>query len=161
MDTLTARYSPWRLLLMMLVGALFVAASVWMALAAEVSPIRRVIGVLGGVFFAGVVVLAVPRLFDRSEQLRVSPDGIYFKQWSTETIPWREITDVTVWKYRRTRSIILHLADPQRFPSTTLLGRFRGGNKRMTGGDIPISPSVMDRRFNEVLSVIEAYRAAH
>lgn len=140
-------------------GVLLSAASLWMAQEAELSVLYRAVGVVGTVLFVGLTVLVVIRFFDRGEQLRVSSDGIYYKQWSEAVIPWDEVVSVTVWKYRRQPAIILHLADPRRFPSTTLLGRLAGANRRLTGGDIAISLTPMDRGFDDALTVIEDYRA--
>lgn len=140
-------------------GVLLSAASLWIAQEAELSVLSRAIGAIGTVLFASLGVLVVIRLFDRGEQLRVSSDGIYDKQWSETVIPWDQIVGVTVWQYRRQRAIILHLADPRRFPSTTVLGRLAGANRRLTGGDIAISLTPMDRGFDETLAVIEDYRA--
>lgn len=159
MPTFSARYSPWRLLLLLLLSVLFVVLFVWMVLDDSSSPLHKTMGVIGGLLFVGVAVLTWLRLFDRREQLRVSPEGIYYRQWSEATIPWSAISDVTVWKYRRQRSIVLRLADPQRFRSTTLLGRMSRANRRLTGGDIAISLTPMDRGFDDALTVIEDYRA--
>ncbi|MFV8174663.1 STM3941 family protein [Mycolicibacterium peregrinum] len=159
MPEFSARYSPWRLLMMLGFGVLLSAASLWIAQEAELSVLSRAIGAIGTVLFASLGVLVVIRLFDRGEQLRVSSDGIYYKQWSETVIPWDQIVGVTVWQYRRQRAIILHLADPRRFPSTTVLGRLAGANRRLTGGDIAISLTPMDRGFDETLAVIEDYRA--
>lgn len=113
--------------MMLVFGVVLSAASVWIAQDAEFSVLTRAIGVIGTVLFASLGVLVVIRFFDRGEQLRLSSDGIYYKQWSETVIPWDQIVGVTVWQYRRQRAIILHLADPRRFPSTTVLGRLAGG----------------------------------
>ena len=145
--------------MMLVFGVLLSAASFWMAQEAELSVLHRGVGVVGTVLFVSLGILVLIRLFDRGEQLRVASDGIYYKQWSESVIPWDEIAGVTVWQYRRQRTIILHLADPRRFPSTTILGRLAGANRRLTGGDIAISLTPMDRGFDETLAVIEDYRA--
>ncbi|MGW4098160.1 hypothetical protein [Mycobacterium sp. NPDC004974] len=54
---------------------------------------------------------------------------------------------------------MLHLADPRRFPSTTLVGRLSRANRRLTGGDIAISLTQMNRGFDDASAVIEDYRA--
>lgn len=145
--------------MMLVLGVLLSAVSLWIAQEAELSVLSRAIGVIGTVLFASLGVLVVIRFFDRGEQLRVSSDGIYYKQWSETVIPWDQIVGVTVWQYRRQRAIILHLTDPRRFPSTTVLGRLAGANRRLTGGDIAITLTPMDRGFDETLAVIEDYRA--
>ncbi len=142
-----------------LFGVLFAATSAWMTLNAELSLLYRALGVASCLIFLSLAVIAVIRLFDRDEQLRVSPDGIYYKRWSQTVIPWDEIVDVTVWKDRYQKFIMLHLADPRRFPSTTLVGRLSRANRRLTGGDIAISLTQMNRGFDDASAVIEDYRA--
>ncbi|MCG7605976.1 MULTISPECIES: STM3941 family protein [Mycobacterium] len=159
MPTFSARYSPWRLLMLTVLGVLMSAISAWMAGSAEASLLHKAAGVCGTLLFLGAAVLAAVRLFDRREQLRVAPDGIYYKQWSEAVIPWGEIVNVTAWKHRSQKLIMLHLADPQRFPSTTLLGRLSRANRRLAGGDIAISLTPMDRGFDDAMAVIEDYRA--
>lgn len=143
----------------LLFGVLSAAISAWITMNAELSPLYRVLGVASCVIFFSLAVIAVIRLFDRGEQLRVAPDGIYYKRWSKTVIPWDEIVDVTVFKDRYQNFIMLHLADPQRFPSTTLVGRLSRANRRLTGGDIGISLTYMNPGFDEALTVIEDYRA--
>ncbi|WP_131814189.1 STM3941 family protein [Mycolicibacterium fortuitum] len=159
MPEFSARYSPWRLVMLTVLGVLMGAMSAWVASSAEASLLHKAVGACGTLFFLGAAVLTAVRLFDRREQLSVSPEGIYYKQWSEAVIPWDEIVGVTVWKYRRQRAIILHLADPRRFPSTTLLGRVARANRRLTGGDIAISLTPMDRSFDEAMTAIEVHRA--
>ncbi len=93
-----------------------------------------------------------------SEVVRISATGIYFKSWSEQTIPWSEVVDITIWEFRRQKSIVLHLRHPDRYPSTRLLGIMAGANRALTGGDIPISLTGTDGRFAEAMAVISYYR---
>lgn len=159
MPEFSARYSVWRLLTTLLFGMLLAAISAWITLNVELSLLYGVLGVVSCLIFLGLAVIAMIRLSDRGEQLRVAPDGIYYKRWSETVIPWNEIVDVTVFRDRYQNFIMLHLADPQRFPSTTPVGRLSRANRRLTGGDIAISLTSMDRTFDDALTVIENYRA--
>lgn len=75
-------------------------------------------------------------------------------------MPWSEIIDVTTWSMRQQQMIVLHLAHPERFPGKGLAGRIAGANKAMTGGDITISMTGTDRRFDETLAAINWFRDA-
>lgn len=155
----SARYSPWRLVTTLLFGVLLAAISAWITLNVELSPLYGVLGVVSCLIFLSLAVIAMIRLFDRGEQLRVAPGGIYYKRWSEAVIPWHEIVGVTVFRDRYQNFIMLHLADPQRFPSTTPVGRLSRANRRLTGGDIAISLTPMDRSFDEAMTAIEVHRA--
>ncbi|MEW2482741.1 STM3941 family protein [Mycobacterium sp. NPDC049093] len=159
MPTFSARFSPWRLVLLLLFTPLFAAISASMTLNAELSLLYRALGGASCLISLSLVVIAVIGLLDRSEQVRVAPDGIYYKRWSETVIPWDEIVDVTVFKDRYQNFIMLRLADPQRFPSTTLVGRLGRANRRLAGGDVAISLTYMDRSFDDAMTVIEDYRA--
>ena len=98
------------------------------------------------------------RLFDRADQLRISNLGICYRPWSDDVIPWSGILDVTVWQFRGERSIILHLAHPECFPSDRLLGKLAAANRMLSGGDIPISLVGTDGDVDKALQVIQAYR---
>lgn len=145
--------------MMVVFDVLFAAISAWVALNFELSLLYRALGVASCLIFLSLAVIATIRLFDSGEQLRVAPDGIYYQRWSETVVPWDEIVDVTVFKDRYQNFIMLHLAHPQRFPSTTLVGRLSRANRRLTGGDIAITLTRMNRGFDEALTVIEDYRA--
>lgn len=145
--------------MLLLFTPLFAAISAWMTLNAELSLLYRVLGGASCLISLILTVIAVVGLFDRSEQVRVASDGIYYKRWSETVIPWDEIVDVTVFKDRYQKFIMLRLADPKRFPSTTLAGRLGGANRRLAGGDIAISLTYMNRGFDDAMTVIEDYRA--
>ena len=160
MTTFVARSSPWRILLLVAGGIAFVALGVWIAGIAGTPPKpgREWVGWASIVFFGLCSVFGVRRLFDSSEQLRISGSGIYYKPWAEQVIPWSEITDISVWEFKRQKSLILHLAHPERYPSTTLLGKMARANRMLTGGDVAVSLTGMDRSFAEALAAVESFR---
>jgi hypothetical protein len=86
--------------------------------------------------------------------------GVRYRQWSDDTIPWSEITDVTVWRYKRQKVILLHLKHPDRFSARGLVAKFAAINRRLTGGDISISMTATDRSFDEAMAAIQQFRHA-
>ncbi len=162
MQPLVARNSRWRILRIMLGGLALVAAGVWIAGVAGPAPEpgKEWAGWLSIVFFGAGTVVAACRLFDDDVQIRISGGGIYYRQWSEQTIPWREITGVSVFEIKNQKFPILHLVQPDRYPSTTLSGKTSGAEQLLTGGDITITLTGMDRSFNEVVAAIEYYRSA-
>lgn len=156
MPAFIARPSRWRLILLLLAGVGFVVLSVWLAglLGDPPKPGKEWAGWLGILFFSACTPVIAMRLFDNDDQVRIDQRGIHSKQWSADTIPWSEITDVTVWQFRRERLIVLHLQDPARFPATTMMGKLAGANRAMTGGDISISLAGTDGRFEDAMAAI-------
>ena len=145
----------------MLFGSLvFVGLGLWMAGAFGGSPVPfkiQVWGWVGVLLFGLCALMIIPRLTDIDDQVRISSIGIYSKHWSDQTIPWSEITDVSVWKFRQQKSLTLRLADPSRFPSTTMLGKFGRANRALTGGDVVISLAGTDGRFDDALAAIRHF----
>lgn len=113
------------------------------------------------VAFFGVGGIAIIRkMFDPNEQLRIDAAGIRYPAWSSQTIAWEEIHDVSTWSHQRQNMIILHLRDPGRFPDRTRARLFADkANRLLTGGDVAISLAGMNRSFNEALSVIRRFRS--
>lgn len=153
---------------MLILGACaFVALGLWMLGAFGPPPTSEryspgfvlVLGWFSVAFFGLCGLLWIRRLFDGREQLRIGPAGIRSAQWSEETIPWSEITDVTVWSYKRQKMIILHLRDRARFPGRGVAAMLAGANRSMTGGDVSVSLTGTNRKFSDALSSIERFRA--
>lgn len=155
-----AHHAPRRLLLLAAVSLVFVAAGMWMAGLFGAADHSRMplIGWIAIVFFGACAIGWIARLFDRREQLSISAAGIRFLPWSGDTIPWSEIEKVSVWEYKGTKTILLHLVHPWMFPSRTVLGKLAGINKRLTGGDISINVAGLDCGFNQVMAAITRFR---
>lgn len=160
MYTFVAKPSPWRMALLFAVAIAFVVGGAWLAglLGEEYPHGREWLGWLCIVFFGICGAIGARRMFDREDVLRMGPTGLWYRHWSDDLIPWREITSVGVWEYKRQRTILLNLVDPARFPSSTLLGRLAGANRALTGGDIAISLTGTDRTFDDAMAAIRAYR---
>jgi hypothetical protein len=166
MRDFVAYMSPARTILLVAGAILFVVLGCWMIGAfGDVPNSSRfgatkvaLVGWASIIFFGACGIIGIRRLADKDEQLRISSRGIHWKQWSHATIPWSEILDVSVWSYRRQNSIILVLRRPEHFPSETLLGRFAGMNRALTGGDIAISTTALDRNLDEAMAAIESFR---
>ena len=166
MDDFVAYTSRWRTGLLLVVCIAFVAAGVWMAGIAGPVPVSRRAGPLMTVIwgwitigFFGMGVVALARAWwKNSELLRIGQLGIRWLPWSDQTIPWSEISDVTEWSYKSSRSIILHIRNPSQFPGKGTVGFFGRANRALTGGDIGFSLAGTNRKFNEALSAIAQFR---
>lgn len=120
-----------------------------------------IVGWIAAVFFGLGSLVLLRRLFQTEAALRIGPAGIRFLPWSEETIPWREIVGVTVWRHRSQECVMLKLRDPERFPGRGLMGLFGRFNPWLTsGGHVSISMHGTGRRLDEVMRVIAAYRGS-
>jgi hypothetical protein len=167
MEDFIAYPSRTRLVLLGLGAAAFVALGLWMGGVFGPPPESDrysastifAIGWICVVFFGLCGAAAIKKLFDPGEQLRIGRSGILTTPWSDQTIPWSEITDVTVWSYRHQKMITLHLRDPARFPGGRGIGALlAGANRSLTGGDISISMTATDRSFEDAMSAIARFR---
>lgn len=157
-----AHNSRWRLLLLLLGGVVFVVLGIWLAGIAgqPLKPGVEWIGWLSILFFGACSILIFTRLFDNRDQIRISSSGLYYRQWSEQTIPWEEMVEISVWQFRRQRFIVLSLVRPDQYPSTKFTGKMAGANRMLTGGDITVNLTGLDRGFDEAWAAIEYYRGA-
>ncbi len=65
---------------------------------------------------------------------------------------------MSVWQFGAKKAIVLQLDNPARFPSRTVLGKLAGANRAMTGGDISISLTGLDKSFDEAFAAIREFR---
>ena len=155
-----ARPAPARLLVMAALALGFVVGGAWIAglFGAAPRPGREWIGWGAMLFFGLCAVMLAWRSFDRGEQIIVDGSGLYWKQWSSDVIPWTEITEIREADIRRQRFLCIYLRDPERYPSKSMLSRMiRKSNAAMDFGDMPISPIGTDRSFDELKAAIFAY----
>ncbi len=167
MNTFTARYSVWRLTLLLFACSAFVVCGLWMAGFFGPPPSLRGglnavwVGWTAIILFGSCFVAIFVQIFDRNDQIRISTLGIYSKKWSNQIIPWSEIHTISVWENHRNRTIILHLHDIESFPSTTMFRFLSWTNPAITGGDIAINFTGTDKSFDEGMSAIQFFMGKH
>jgi hypothetical protein len=155
-----ARPVPAKYFGMAAAGLVLTLLSAWLAglLGRDYPPGRESAAWAGFVAMGLITLLLLLRAFDREDILRIGPSGLWYRLWSDDIIPWREIRDVSVWTVRGQKAILLHLVDPVRFPPSTLQGKAGSKDKFITGGDIAIALTGTDRSFDQAMAAIEEYR---
>lgn len=168
MEEFVAHYSRWRLGLLLLASAGLVSLGLWgIGAFGEVPSSRRYseditvgIGWLCILFFSVCGLAIGRRFFDSTAPLRIGPSGIRWARWSNQFIPWSEIINVTTWRHRHQKFIILHLSDADRFPGRGLTAKLAGANRLFTGGDISISLAATDRSYDDAMEAIAHFGSA-
>jgi hypothetical protein len=153
-----AHVSRWRSGLMVL-GALgfVVAAIVIMQTKGLTDPLALVTGWLGALFFGACGLVGARQLLRTGPVLEIDPHGILWRRWSDERIPWSAIERAEAMTLRGQQLLALWLRDPARYRSSHTLGKLAGVNKAMGFGDIAISVSGTDRRFEELVAAFDRY----
>ena len=168
MDDFVACTSRRRVALLLLISIVFALLGMWMAGWFGPVPTSRRAGPEMTLFWGWITIafsgtcgaVASKMWWDNGEQLRIGKQGIRWLRWCEQTIPWNEITDVTEWQYKGTRSIILHVRDASLFPGKGIVGLAGKANRALTGGDIGISLDGTDRSFDEAMAAISKFRSA-
>jgi hypothetical protein len=111
-------------------------------------------GYVGAVLFGVCTVVIVWRLLrQRGPVITVTPEGIRDTRVAAEEIPWRAITEVSTWRYRGQKIIILAV-DPTVESRLTLtrIARWSRGPNRLLGIDgLCIAVTGLDTSFDALL----------
>ena len=162
MEDFVAYPSRWRLAFMALGSALFVVAGLWLIGAfgplsesSDHSPILlTVTGWISIIFFGLCGVIAIKRMLNSDEVVRISSSGIISRLWSDQMIPWSEITNVSTWSHQGQKVIILKLRDPARFPGKSFSAMVAKANRLIMDADVSISMTGTDRSYDEAMTAI-------
>ena len=166
MDDFVAVRSRWRMAALICLSLGFVAAGLWMTgLFNEVPVTRRypstvtiAVGWFSVAFFGLCALAGAKGLFGPREVLRMGPDGVRWTPWSDRTIPWTEVADVTTWKFKGQKSLVLRLHRAGRFSAKTVFAS-QALSRAISGGDISISLAGTDRTIDEALFAAHRFRS--
>ena len=124
----------------------------------------RAILVIGWCFllFSGFAGFETIKSFlNPSEQLRIGPQGVRYANWSEETIPWSEITRVTIREFQSgslQKAFVLYVRNPDRFPGRGLGRIVAEANTGRTGGTLAVTLRDTNRSFADALSAIQRFK---
>ncbi|HEV2817065.1 MAG TPA: STM3941 family protein [Allosphingosinicella sp.] len=162
-DRFVARDSAWRLALLLLGAVAFVALGLWIGglFGPSPKPGMEWLGWLAAFFFALAPFRLVPRLLDRSDQMIVDRNGIFWRQWSEATIPWSAIRFFSQRSIRGQHFVCLHLKDPAMFPRSGSGAWLAALNRRLDFGDVALTVIGTDRSHAELVAAIDRYAPEH
>lgn len=89
--------------------------------------------------------------------VRINDHGVYWSRWSTETIPWNQITNPRIVQASRTRFLCFDLIDRGAIRHKRLLAPLAFINRRLGYGDIWLTTINLDRSFEELLTAFGTF----
>jgi hypothetical protein len=137
----------------------FVAICLWILSLppGEISEKALIASYVGIPFFGLCAIVGVRQLFRTTPVLEIDENGILWRRWSDDIIPWSAIRGMSIMEIRRQRSLTLKLVEPERYPGKGLMGLLAGANRAMSGGDISLNMAGTDRRFDELLAAMDQF----
>lgn len=97
------------------------------------------------------------RFWNAQDYIRVGSDGILHRGWSTVTIPWSEIHEISRRTFRKHRVIMLHLIDRKRFPRRGWMGRAMWFPFYPPGHTIELNLGGTDQNFDSAMAAIKFF----
>lgn len=162
--TIDIEGSPLKLLLIVGAGILMTAVGVALAFGwfpeLAANAYARFIGYVSLVFFAACTVAALWRLFTaRGPVITIGPRGIRDTRVAADFIPWRAVTGVSTWEYRRQKVIVLAVdpATEARLPLTRIARWTRGANRALGADGLVISSQGLKIDHETLLATVTAY----
>lgn len=156
--------SPWKMILVVLGCALFVAGSLLMITGVITG--RRmgldapVVGWIGLSVFGAFMLLALWRVITtRGPVVTVSPKGLHDTRISAKVIPWDAVLGVSVWQMSNQKIIVVAVTpEAEQAIGLTRLARWsRGANKSLGADGLCISPSGLKVKFDDLWRLIHAF----
>jgi hypothetical protein len=141
-------------------------ATAWWAVFDPASHGRDIVaGWVGMLFFGGLTLLGTVRLFTwRGPVLTVSPQGVRYRHFATDLVPWSGVTAVGEWKYPLARSVMLSLAPgvEEKLLHRSIIRRWlRGPNRAFGVNGMLVSAMGLKASYYDIRNLITAFASAH
>jgi hypothetical protein len=164
-EIFAAHVSRLKVALLVAGSLLFVLAGVWMLRDPSFPDTFSIAGVVVPVPYLAWTSIALFGLFAigwarqlwrTGPVMEIGPNGLLWRRWSDQVIPWEAFERADAVSIQRQRMITLWLHDPQTYRSGKMLGRLAGANKAMGFGDISLTAQGTDRSFDEMAEAVRA-----
>ncbi|GEM_PF-5524586 len=159
----TARFVAWpargKLFGLCLLGLLLSLAALLAVRVADPvrDPLHYWAGWIGLIFFPLCVVAAIRQGLRSGAVMEIGPEGLLWRRWSDERIPWSAFTQAADMTFQRQRFVSLWLREPERYRSTSILGRLAGANKLLGAGDMSLSAQGLTCTHLEMRAAVQAH----
>ena len=156
--------APQKLLGLLALGAVMVAASLAVAVGAvRASSFQQMIGWVGVVFFGGVMVLLAGRLIGAKRPLIVlDRDGLWDRRVTRQPVPWSEIHSIRTWPKKGQNAIIVSVPpEVEEAVGLTRMARMtRGPNVAVKADGLVITATGLGIDHDALLHAIVSRRQA-
>jgi len=137
----------------------FVAFGLWLIGAfGSTRPQEQVLTIIGWVLivlFGLFAVLIAKRIFETGPVMRIDARGIWWKNWSSATIPWDAVAGVHLVEISHQKMVGIELIDPKLYPAETWTGRAQKGNRALMGYDaIWLTVTGSNRSYKELEAAV-------
>ncbi|QYJ06236.1 STM3941 family protein [Qipengyuania flava] len=170
-DAFVARYSRWRLCLLLLLSLGFVVGGLWMLEVfgelGEPSPRRPFgtlpraaypyVGALNVAFFGWAAIIALRRIFLRQDAVRISASGIWTGQHYSRAFAWDEVTTINP----APPIIRFEVTEGVRKGLPVWLRAYGAINRSLMGSSFAISLGSLDANKDEMIDAIVRYAPPH
>lgn len=168
---ITIPLSKGKLLLTLLGAFAFVAIGIWFVLAPPTTyssffgpAVIIVIGIISILFFGGIAILVIRKLFDSRPGLIINEQGINDNSsgLSAGQISWADIEDFSVLQIQRQRLILILVKNPQDYIDRQSNGwkrKLMAMNYRQYGTPMSISTNGLKISFAELLEILKQHLA--
>lgn len=159
--------SKGKLLLSTLGAFAFVAIGFWFVLAPPTrtgssleSTLLMVLGLVAILFFGGIAILVISKLFDSSPGLIIDEQGLMDNSGglSAGQILWEDIEDISLLQIQRQRLILILVKNPQDYLDRQSNGwkrKLMAMNYRQYGTPLSISTNGLKISFAELLEILK------
>ncbi len=117
------------------------------------------------VFFGACGLVGLRKLFDGRPGLQFTPAGIVDNSSgvSVGLVPWSDVTGLGIFQVGRTRSIVVKVADPEKYAAVggPLRRPLNKANIKLCGSPVVVTSSTLKISFDELYALFEAYLARY
>lgn len=161
-EAFVARVSVPKVIALFACGLVFLVAGIWLLINAGASPYSppikaQVVGALS-IGLGALSALTYGSLLDLNRPLiEIGPEGLVWRHWSEQRIPWDAIRGARIRKAAAQSSIIFSLHHPSSYPPRLLRRPTVMLSRALGFGDICFSNQASDRSFEATLGAIRHF----
>jgi hypothetical protein len=151
----------------------FIAVSLWLAYMDPSNPsdawywhqhnpyFVHAVGIVGAAVFGACAIWWVTKLFDTRPGLILERDGFtdYSGALPSGFVPWSDVTGLSVFKVKSTRTLVVKVADPEQYikRGNALRRTLARVNANTCGSPIRIGSNDLTIGFDELSSLFDSY----
>jgi hypothetical protein len=121
------------------------------------SALTRGAGIFGVCLFTILLLVNLRQAGYRGNVISIGPQGLLWSRWSEERIRWDAIQAARLASTRGEEVLRLWLEEPGAAQPRSILGRVAPINRWLGAGDLELSTTGTDRKFQEMIEAIQTF----